>query len=218
MNKALLFLLFLALLPLEGGAGEEKEIPSFGLLINGGGCYTSGFIPGFQMAPSLGLGMSYDFSDQWDGLWSLDYYTLPNLPVTISYPTPAAPVSQNIFQPTDDVAISVNTRWYWWNKYDYIHERFNTVPYLTGGMGLDLVVDEYPALPDAFFWSKSFDVLFGVNLGAGLDVSLGDAYILYGEGVDHLVFWQGLSQVFIGRIGIKIMLDSRHVDPFQGLF
>ena len=218
MKRTLIFPLFLALLPLSVLAGE-KEIPSFGLLLNGGEFDSSGFISTLQPAPAVGLGLSYGFSDQWDGLWSLDHYTMPNQPLTvIIIPTKTDPYPQTIVQPTDDVALAVNTRCYWWNKYDYIHQRFNTVPYLTGGMGLDLMVDEYPPLPQAYFWTKSFDILFGLNLGAGIDVSLGDAWILYGEGLDHLIFWQGPTQVFIGRIGIKVMLDSEHVDPFRGLF
>jgi hypothetical protein len=218
VKKALVsLLLLLCLLPLNTRA-DEKEIPSFGLLLNSGGCYSSGFISSYQTGLSLGLGLSFGFDDRWDGLWSIDHYDMPNMPLTLSFPTPSDPVSQIIVQPTDDVAIAVNTRWYWWNKFDYIHQRFNTVPYLTGGLGLDLMVDEFSPPQGADFWSNSFDILLGLNLGAGMDVSLGDSWILYGEGLDHLVFWQGLSQVFIGRVGIKVMLDSAHVDPFRGLF
>lgn len=218
VKRTLLVLLFLSLIPLSVGAGEDKEIPSFGLLFNGGVCYPSGFISGFQPAPAAGLALSYGINDRWDGFWSLDHYTMPDMPMTLFFPTPSDPVSQQAVQPTDDVAIAVNARWYWWDKYDYVHQRFNTVPYLTGGLGMDLMVDEDPAPQGAFFWSNTFDVLLGMNLGAGMDVSLGDSWIIYGEGLDHLIFWQGLTQVFIGRIGIKVMLDSAHVDPFRGLF
>ena len=209
--------MLLSLLPFNACA-DEKEIPSFGLLLNGGGCYSSGFIASYQSGLAFGLGLSFGFDDRWDGLWSIDHYDMPNMPLTLSFPTPSDPVSQTLVQPTDDVGIAVNTRWYWWNKYDYIHQRFNTVPYLTAGVGLDLMVDQYLPPQGADFWSNSFDILLGLNLGAGMDVSLGDSWILYGEGLDHLVFWQGLSQVFIGRVGIKVMLDSAHVDPFRGLF
>jgi hypothetical protein len=217
VKRILLFLLFLIPPTLSAGA-DEKEIPGFGLLLNGGEAYSSGFVSAPQPAPALGLAFSCGLNGRWDGLWSIDHYAMPNMPLTLSFPAPSHPVSQQIVQPTDDVAIAVNARWYGWNKYDDVHQRFNTVPYLIGGMGIDLMVDEYDATPGSFFWSNSFDVLFGMNLGAGLDVSLGDSWILYGEGVDHLVFWQGLTQVFVGRIGIKVMLDSAHVDPFRGLF
>ncbi len=181
--------------------------------------FSTGYISSVQPGTALGLGFSYGFSDRWDGLWSIDHYDMPDQPLyLVIQPTSSNPYPQTIVQPTDDVAIAVNTRWYFWNKYDYIHQRFNTVPYLTGGVGLDLMVDEYQAPTGAFFWSNTYDILFGMNLGAGIDVSLGDSWILYGEGLDHLIFWQGFSQDFIGRIGIKVMLDSQHVDPFRGVF
>ncbi len=215
MNQRLRLFLFLALLPSLALSKEDKEIPTFGLLLNGGESFSSGFIASSDMATAVGLGMSYGFSDRWDGLWSMDYYTLPNQPLTLFSPTPANNLAQTIVQPSDDVALSVNAKWYWWSKYDYVHQTYKWVPYLTGGLGLDLVVDEYPPPPNAYFWSKSFDVLLGMNLGAGLDIPLSDAWILYGEAVDHAIFWQGLTQIVVGRVGIKIMLDSEHVDPFR---
>jgi len=215
VNQRLRLALFLALLPSLALCKEDKEIPTFGLLLNGGESFSSGFIASSDMAPAVGLGMSYGFSDRWDGVWNMDYYTLPNQPLTLLSPTPANDLAQTIVQPTDDVALSVNAKWYWWGKYDYIHQTYKWVPYLTGGLGLDLVVDEYPPPPNAYFWSKSFDVLLGMNLGAGLDIPLSDAWILYGEAVDHAIFWQGLTQIVVGRVGIKIMLDSEHVDPFR---
>jgi hypothetical protein len=215
VNNRLVFFLLLAFIPSLVFSTADKEIPTFGLLINGGECNTSGFIPSFGPAPTVGLSMSYGFADRWDGLWSMDYYTLSNQPLTLFAPTPANSVAQTIVQPSDDVALSVNTRWYWWDKYDLVHQRFKWVPYLTGGIGLDLVVDEYPPPPGANFWSKDFDILLGMNLGAGVDIPLGDTWGIYGEALDHAIFWQGLTQVVVGRVGIKFMLDSQHVDPFR---
>ncbi len=211
-----MILIFLFLIPPLALPKEEKEIPGFGLLLNGGESASSGFINSFNAAPAGGLAMSYGFNNRWDGLWSLDYYTMPNQPLTLSLPSPSNPVSQSYIQPTDDVAISVNARYYWNDKWDDIHKKFNVDPYLTAGLGLDLVVDLYPPDPNSFFWSKPFDILLGVNLGAGIDVPLTNDFIIYGEGLDHFIFWQGLTQDYVGKVGIKFMLDTEHADPFRG--
>ena len=216
MNQRLRLFLFLALLPSLALSKEDKEIPTFGLLLNGGKFFQR-FHRKFRHGHCRGAGHELDgFLDCW-GRPLVAWITTPSLtnPSPFFPPTPANNLAQTIVQPSDDVALSVNAKWYWWSKYDYVHQTYKWVPYLTGGLGLDLVVDEYPPPPNAYFWSKSFDVLLGMNLGAGLDIPLSDAWILYGEAVDHAIFWQGLTQIVVGRVGIKIMLDSEHVDPFR---
>jgi hypothetical protein len=168
----------------------------------------------------LWLGIS--LSDRFDGYWGMDYYTMPSQEVTVGL-TPSKDnnfaTSENVL-PTDDFALSVNVRWYLYSKYDRLHQHFNTVPYLLVGGGMDLLVDQDPAPPNSNFYGKSFDVLFGLNVGAGLDFPLGDGkqWFLYAEGMDHLIAWAGLTQIYSARLGFKVMLDSAHVDPFRGVF
>src|SRR4029077_10263688 len=101
-----------------------------------------------------------------------------------------------------DFALTVNTRWYWADKYDYIHHRFNSVPYLLVGGGMDLVVDQPPPPNDpnnpkpppiTFFYNKSFDMLLSINLGVGVDFPFDKNWMFYAEGIDHLIVWQGLT-------------------------
>jgi len=65
--------------------------------------------------------------------------------------------------------------------------------------------------------TNGYDILFGVNFGAGIDFPIGNGreVSLYTEALDHMIFWQGLTQVFDGRFGVRFMLDTAHVDPFR---
>jgi hypothetical protein len=176
----------------------------------------------------MGIGLS----ERLDTFFAIDYYTMPNLALTISGPASfVLPNSANagattIVQPTDDVSLSVNTRWYLFNdKWDYAHRRYNTSPYLLAGMGIDLLVDPPPPNPnlptsapqELPLLTNNYEILFGMNFGAGIDCPLGNGHeiSLYTEALDHLIFWQGLTQVFDGRFGIRFMLDTAHVDPFR---
>lgn len=201
---------------------QEKETPNFSLLFQGGAGESSGFLGSGNPAPEGGLWLGIGLSNRFDGLWGIDYYTLPNQLVNVAL-TPNASNSyatSMTVEPTDDVALTVNTRWYWADKYDQVHQRFNTVPYLVAGLGMDLVVDQYPRPDNTNFYSASFDALFSMNLGCGVDFPLGDGkqWILYMEGLDHLIAWQGLTQIYTVRAGIKVMLDTAHVDPLRGVF
>ncbi len=223
MRKPLFLLFFL--LCAQATAQTEEPL-NFSIL--GEGCLgqVSGFLnngSAANPAPGGGLWFGISLGDQWDGLFGLDYYTMPNQPVTVNVaPTTANGfVSYEVVQPTDDFALTLNARWYWDKKYDRIHQRFNAVPYLLVGGGMDLVVDQYPPpVPNPGFYGKSFDILFSMNAGAGMDFPLfdGKQWFLYVEGMDHLIAWQGLTQVMSGRIGFKVMLDSAHADPFRGVF
>lgn len=218
-------LFFLAFLAGSSLTAQTLDPPNFSIMGQLGIAQVSGFLNnGFAAnpAPGGGLWLGIGLSDRFDGLWGMDYYTMPSQEVTIAL----SPSMQNNFAtsmnvlPTDDFALSVNVRWYWASKYDRIHQRFNTVPYLLAGGGMDLVVDQDPAPPNANFYSKSFDILFGINLGGGIDFPMDDGkqWFIYAEGLDHMIAWQGLTQILSGRLGVKFMLDSAHVDPFRGMF
>jgi hypothetical protein len=217
----LLAFLTLALKPLSA---DESEPLNFSILFQGGAGKSSGFLGSGDPAPEGGLWLGISLSDRFDGLWGLDFFTLPNQPVTVTQ----TPNSNNNFissfgvQPTDDFALSVNTRWYWADKFDYVHHRFNTVPYLLLGGGMDLVVDEPPpptnpgvTPPITFFYNKSYDMLFSINLGAGIDLPFDKQWMFYVEGLDHLIVWEGLTQIVALRAGVKVMLDAAHLDPFR---
>ena len=59
-----------------------------------------------------------------------------------------------------------------------------------------------------------------MNLGVGMDFPIGDqkAWFIYTEALDHLIAWNGLTQFYCVQLGVKVMLDSAHIDPFRGLF
>jgi hypothetical protein len=216
-------LLFLGMIFCQrSGFGQTLEPPNFSILGQLGVGEVSGFLGAGNPTPCGGLWLGIRLSDRFDGLWGIDYYSMPSQEVTIGL-TPnlqnGFATSMNVL-PTDDFALSVNIRWYWASKYDPIHQRFNTVPYLLVGGGMDLVVDQDPPPLNANFYSKSFDILFGINLGGGIDFPMDDGklWFLYAEGMDHMIAWQGLTQIFSGRVGVKFMLDSAHIDPFRGVF
>lgn len=216
MKKALLILL---LVGCSTGLALAQETPNFSLMFQGGGGDCSGFLGNGNSFPVGGIWLGVGLSNRWEGLWGLDYYSLPSNSVTIQLPSPSQAVSTNVVQPSDDIAFTVNMRWYWADRYDDLHHRFNTVPYFVGGFGLDLVADQFPRPPNTYFYSASYDALFGLNLGGGVDFPLGDArqWIFYWEAMDHLIAWQGLTQIYSVRVGLKIMLDTAHVDPFRGI-
>ena len=220
MKKAALILLFLGLLP-HPALAQEQELPNFSLLLQGGVGDCTGFMGPGDPSPEGGIWMGASLSDRWDGLWGLDYYSLPSNIIYINgnMPTASGAVSLVAVMPSDDIAFSVNTRWYWWDKYDWAHRRFNLVPYLLAGFGIDLVADGYPRIPGTSFYNAGYDILFGMNLGGGIDVPLGDGqgWFLYSEVVDHLVPWDNLTQIFSVRAGFKFMLDSAHADPLRGI-
>ncbi len=204
---------------------QTEQPLNFSILGEGGMDQVSGFLNnGAAANPALGGGLWFGISlgDQWDGLFGIDYFTMPNQPVTVNVaPTTANGfVNYEVVQPTNDFALTVNVRWYLDKKYDWLHQRFNADPYLLVGGGMDLVVDQYPPLTNSNFYSNSFDILFSLNAGAGMDFPLfdGKQWFFYVEGLDHLIAWQGLTQVFSGRVGFKVMLDSAHADPFRGIF
>ncbi|HJT25660.1 MAG TPA: hypothetical protein VJ873_13880 [bacterium] len=200
---------------------QDLEPPNFSILGQLGAGEVTGFLGNGNPAPSGGLWLGIGLSDRFDGLFGMDYYTMPSqeIPVILN-PTKSNPATLMNVLPTDDFALTVNVRWYLGPKYDRLHQHFNTVPYLLLGGGMDLVVDQDPAPLNANFYSKSFDVLFGMNLGGGIDFPMDDGkqWFLYAEGMDHLIAWEGLTQIYSGRIGVKFMLDSAHVDPFRGVF
>ncbi len=201
---------------------QTSEPPNFSLLGQLGAGKVTGFLGNGNPAPEGGLWLGISLSDRFDGLWGIDYFTMPNQQVAVSQTANADDNYANFMdvQATDDFSFTVNIRWYWAPKYDDIHQRFNTVPYLLVGGGMDLVVDQDPAPLNSNFYSKSFDVLFSMNLGAGMDLPLDDGkeVFIYAEGLDHLIAWQGLTQIYSGRVGLKFMLDAAHVDPFRGIF
>ena len=190
-------------------------MPNFGLMLHAGGGIPTGFIPG-EFGPHAGIWMGISMSDRFDGLWGLDYYTLPSNLMTVSQSNYSGPLKSIQVQPTDDVAFSVNVRWYLADKWDYVHHTYNTVPYLLVGIGMDAVVDEYPR-DNKPFWDAGYDLLFATNLGAGMDFPMdeGRSWSIYAEGLDHFIYWQGLTQVLTTHIGVRFMLDSAHVDPFR---
>ncbi len=227
--KNIFFLLILFFLTgIQAQRAQESQPLNFSLLFQGGVGSCSGFLGNGNPAPEGGLWLGINLSDRFDGLWGMDYFTLPNMPLTINQTPNANNGFQPFFnvQPTDDVSLTVNTRWYWSDKYDYVHGRFNSVPYLLSGFGMDLVVDQPPpptnpaGPPPPFvpFYNKSFDILLSLNLGAGMDFPFDKQWMFYAEGLDHLIIWQGITQILVVRGGIKLMVDSAHIDPFRGLF
>jgi hypothetical protein len=194
---------------------DQDEMPNFGLMVHAGAGVPTGFMPG-EFGPHAGIWMGISMSDRFDGLWGLDYYTLPNIPMTITQSNFSGPLPSIEVQPTDDVAFSVNLRWYLSDKWDYVHHRYAAVPYLLAGIGMDAVVDQDPRLSTPF-WDAKYDLLFGMNLGAGMDFPMDDgrSWSIYAESLDHLIYWQGLTQIFAGHVGVRFMLDSAHVDPFR---
>jgi hypothetical protein len=228
MKKTLAALFFL-LFSYAQVWSDSGEIPNFSLMFHGGAEIPTGFIPGTQPAPELGGWMGVGVSEQLDGFIAIDYYTMPNVPVTINGPAtavlPNSSSAVTTLQPADDIALSIDTRWYPFNKkWDYIHRCYNTSFYLFGGLGVDLLVDGPPpsasgSTPTQEFpiLTTSYDILFGMNIGTGIDFPLGNGreVSVYTEALDHLIFWQGLTQVFDGRVGIRFMLDTAHVDPFR---
>jgi hypothetical protein len=201
--------------------GQTLEPPNFSILGQVGAGQVSGFLGKGTFAPGGGLWLGISLSDRFDGLWGIDYFTMPNQEVAVSLnPSKLYPATSMNVMATDDFSFTVNTRWYWASKYDSFHGRFNTVPYLVGGFGMDMVVDQDPRLPNSNFYSASFDALFSLNLGMGMDfpVDGGKKWFLYAEGLDHMIAWQGLTQIYSLRAGFKVMLDSEHVDPFRGVF
>jgi hypothetical protein len=208
---------------------DNGEMPNFSLMLHTGAAMPTGFIAGNGPGLELGAWMGVGISDRWDGFFAIDYYTMPNQPLTINGPAtvilPSSSTATTIVQPADDVALSINTRWYPFNdKWDYAHHRYNSSFYLLGGMGIDLLVDPPPPVPGAAaapqefpLITNNYEILFGMNFGAGMDFPVGNGHevSLYTEALDHLILWQGLTQVFDGRFGIRFMLDTAHADPFR---
>jgi hypothetical protein len=195
--------------------------PPFSLQGHLGVGEVSGFLGQGGPQPAGGLWLGIDLSDRFEGFWGLDYMAFPGQEIFVPL-TPSKDDSRTYMyvQPTDDLSLTIDTRWYTSPKYDSFHRRFNTVPYLMGGIGMDMVVDQPGRPPGGNFFSlfsTPFDALFCVNLGAGMDFPLGrgDHWIFYAEGLDHFIAWQGLTQVFLFRGGIRIMVDSAHLDPFR---
>jgi hypothetical protein len=213
-------LILLILLLGSQAAAQTPEVPNFSILGQLGMAESNGYLGSGGPTPAGGLWLGIGLSDRFDGLWGIDYFSMPNQLITVPLtPTASNPVTSMMVSPTDDVSFTVNTRWYWASKYDQLHQRFNTVPYLVAGLGMDMVVDEYPRPKGTNLLGASFDALFALNLGAGIDFPIGNGkqWFLYGEGLDHLIAWQGLTQIYSLRVGFKVMLDSAHVDPFRGL-
>ncbi len=212
--------LFWVLFALTGPLSAQ-ETPNFSILFHGGASICQGFLGTSGPAPEGGLWLGISLSNRFDGLWGVDYYTMPSQQATLYQPSRSNPVSFFVVQPSDDFALTVNTRWYAWDKFDPIHQRFNSTPYVTAGLGMDLVIDEpappstLPNPPTANFYNKSYDVLFSMNLGLGMDFPLDRQWFFYTEGLDHLIAWQELTQIYSIRAGFKVMLDSEHVDPFR---
>jgi hypothetical protein len=215
MKKSIL--LILALFLSQATHAQDLEQPNFSFLFHGDVNGSGGFFQGYQPGFGGGIWFGTGFSDRFDGLWAIDYLSLPGEAVTLSLPSPSQPVSTRLIRPTDDLSLTVNTRWYWSDKWDHARQRFNTVPYFVGGLGMDLILDQYDRPPGTSFFNTEMDFLFAVNLGVGLDMPLGDGkqWLLYAEGLDHLIFWQGLTHVVTLRGGLKVALDSAHLDPFR---
>lgn len=201
---------------------QTLEPPNFCILGQLGMGQVSGFLGSGNPSPCGGLWFGIRLSDNFEGYWGIDYYPMPGKEITV----PLVPSKDNYFAtsmtvlPTDDFAWTVNIRLYPFSKYDRLHQHFNLAPYLVAGGGMDFLVDQDPALQNSNFYSKSFDMLLGVNAGAGIDIPLGDGkqWFLCAEGMDHFIVWQGLTQILSGRVGLKVMLDSAHIDPFRGMF
>ena len=216
MKKLFPLLLLLFLAPLASRA-EEAETPNFSALFHLGGNYSTGFIPATSPAPAGGLWLGISLSNRFDGLWGMDYYTMPADLVTLSLPSPSDPQTIKLVNPRDNFALTVNVRCYLDDKWDSLHKRFNTTPYLVGGLGMDFMIDQHDWDSNSRFYNATYDLLVSMNLGGGVDFPLGDAqkWFIYAEGLDHLVFWQGLTQIFSVRTGVKVMLDGAHLDPFR---
>jgi hypothetical protein len=190
----------------------------------------TGFLGSGNPAPEGGLWLGIGLSNRFDGLWGFDYYTMPNHEITMpdrnlsllpaSTSNSVTFISTLSVLPTDDFSMSVNIRWYWGDKYDNQYRHFNAVPYLVAGLGLDMVIDQDPRPPNTNFYSASYDELFSGNLGIGMDFPLWDRqqWFLHAEGMDHFIFWQGVTQIYSARLGVKVMLDGEHIDPFRGAF
>lgn len=203
----------------QQAAAQTPEVPNFSILGQGGMAECTGYLGSSTPAPAGGLWLGIGLSDRLDGLWGIDYFTMPDQQITVPLtPTASNPVTSMVISPTNDISFTVNTRWYWASKYDHLHQHFNTVPYFVAGLGMDMVVDEYPRPMGTGLLGASYDALFALNLGVGMDFPIGDGkqWFLYGEGLDHLIAWQGLTQIYSFRVGFKVMLDTAHVDPFRG--
>jgi hypothetical protein len=208
--------LFLATL---AHAGYFSDRPDFSLLFHGGAEQPNGFIQGSSPLPELGGWMGIGIDDHLDGFFGLDYYGMPNQPVTLTHPLATTP---GVLTPTDDISLTLNTRWYFLNsKWDYARHYYNISPYLFAGLGMDLVVDNPPSGgttgPGPALVSSGYDILFSTTFGAGIDFPIGDGrrWSIYTEALDHLIFWQNLTQVYDGRVGVRFMLDTAHADPFH---
>ncbi len=228
MKNFLLPVLFILLFAVSrsAGASEDLEIPNFSLLGQLGGSECTGFLGNGIPYPEGGLWFGIGLSNRWDGLWGFDYnsmpsqvITMPNHDINLNLNSNPNPVTIIQVQPTDDFALTVNARWYLNDKYDFNRHHFNTAPYLVGGIGMDMVVDPYPKPDKGNFYGNPLDVLLSANVGVGMDFPLWDRkqWFLYAEGMDHFIFWQGLTKVYSIRVGFKIMLDTAHVDPFRGM-
>lgn len=206
-------------MPLAAHAGYFSERPDFSLLFHGGGEEPNGFIPGSAPAAEVGGWMGINIDDHLDGFFGLDYYTMPNQPVTLAHPLSQTP---GVVQPTDDISLTIDSRWYFLNeKWDYARHHYNISPYLFTGLGIDLVIDNPPSGVDTSagppIFNSGYDILFSMNFGAGIDFPIGDGrgWSIYTEALDHLIFWQSTTQVFDGRIGVRFLLDTAHADPFH---
>ena len=214
-------ILFFALGSFQQALAQKEEMPNFSLMFHAGGNYSTGFIPSSSPGPEAGAWMGISISDRFEGLWGLDYYTMPDMTMQVDQSNISGPLKPITIQPTADMSFSVNLRWYLADKWDYIHHRFDAVPYLFGGLSMDALIDKYypptdpTPRPDLF--SRGYDLLFGMNLGVGMDFPMdnGQDWALYAEGLDHLILWQGLTQVIDAHVGIRFMLDAAHVDPFR---
>jgi len=215
-NNRIFATLFLLCLSPQWCHGDEREPLNFSLLFQGGPCVSRGFLGDGNPAPEGGVWLGIRLSDHFDGLWGIDYYTLPSQKIQMT-PTSSNPVTE--LMPSDDISITVNTRCYLSPRFNERYQQFNMVPYLLGGLGMDMVVDQSPRPDNSRFYNLYFDPLFAINLGMGLDIPIGDAkqWFIYGEGLDHLIIWQTMTQVYSFRFGVKVMLDSAHVDPFRGV-
>jgi hypothetical protein len=215
MKKNFLSVFCLVFCVFPAGALRAQEGLNFSLQFHAGADLSTGFIQGYQPAPSLGFWLGVSLNNRMDGLWGIDYFTMPGEAITIHMPSPSESVSQKLVQPSDDIVLSINVRWYLDDKWDRIHRRYNTVPYLLAGLGMDFLVDQADRPEGLLFYNASYDNLFGVNLGGGVNFPVSSNWIFYTELLDRMILWQGLTQVFALRAGFRVMLDSEHVDPFR---
>jgi hypothetical protein len=197
--------------------GVEWEPPNFTLMGHLGSNYSTGFIPAVSPGVTGGLRLGASLSSHLDGYWVLDYHSMPGLPVTLIKPSPSNPQTLVQLRPTDDLSIGVRLRWTLDPKWDLVRERFREAPYLFGGASLNFLVDQFDRPEGLAFYNASYDLLFGMDFGLGMDFPLGDGrtWILCLEVQDHMLFWQGLTHVLSARAGIKWMLDSESLDPFR---